>query len=406
MIKKLKIKIIALSMASLFLLLTVIVSGMNILNYRSLIAEADEVLLLLSQNRGTFPDFSNDKMHPLPPDMSPELPHESRYFSVLVTENGTAMLTETSKIASVDSEQAESYADKVLESDNISGFTENFRYKKNVEGNALRITFLDCGRKLDAFYGYLSTSIFIALTGFIIVFVIFVFISGKIIKPIAESYEKQKRFITDAGHEIKTPLTIINANADVLEMDIGKNECIDDIHRQAQKLTELTNNLVTLARMEEGQDALVKIDSPVSEITENTVQAFKGLALSQNKELICDIEPMLNMVCNAKAIEQLISLLTDNALKYSPDGSTVLVKLFKKGKSIVLSVTNKTESIPDPQSLNRVFDRFYRTDSSRNSETGGHGIGLSVAKAIANAHNAKIQAHADNDNNFCVLVTF
>ncbi len=406
MIKKLKIKIIALSMASLFLLLSLIVVCMNALNYHSLVREADNVLSLLSQNRGTFPDFKDDKMHPLPPDMSPELPHESRYFSVLIKENGSTMLTETSKIATVNSNQAQNYANRVLKNDNANGFIGNFRYKKTTEGNALRITFLDCGRKLDAFYGYLCTSIFIALIGFTIVFVIFVFTSGKIIKPIAESYEKQKRFITDAGHEIKTPLTIINANADVLEMDIGKNECIDDIHRQAKKLTELTNNLVTLARMEEEQDALIKIDSPVSEIVENAVHSFNSLAIAQRKELTCNIEPMLNLFCNAKSIEQLISLLADNALKYSPEGSVVKVKLFKQGKSIVLSVTNKTDCIADSQNLNRLFDRFYRADSSRNSETGGYGIGLSVAKAIVNAHNANIQAQLDNDNNFTITVTF
>lgn len=406
MIKKLKIKIIALSMASLFLLLSLIVTGMNLLNYNTLVKDADMILSLLSQNKGMFPDFDSNKKQPMPFEFSPELPHESRYFSVLLDKDGSVILTDTGKIAAIDTETAVQYAQEVISNNKEHGFKDKYRYRITVENIGTRITFLDCGRKIDDFYSYLFTSILMALSGFAIVFVIFVFISGKIIKPIAESYEKQKQFITDAGHEIKTPLTIISANVDVLEMDIGKNECLEDISKQSKKLKELTDNLIMLTRMEETQESIQKVAIPLSEIVENTVNDFKSLAFSQSKELDINIQPMLSINGNSQAIEQLTSILLDNALKYSPNNSVVKVELVKQNKNIVFSVTNETINEINSDSISKIFDRFYRTDSSRNSETGGHGIGLSVAKAITKAHNGKIFARALKGSSFCITTTF
>lgn len=406
MIKKLKIKIIALSMASLFLLLSLIVTGLNLLNYNALIKDADMILSLLSQNKGMFPDFDPNKKQPMPFEFSPELPHESRYFSVLLDKDGSVILTDTGKIAAIDTEAAVQYAQEVIADNKEHGFKDKYRYNIAVENTGTRITFLDCGRKIDDFYNYLFTSILMALSGFAIVFVIFVFISGKIIKPIAESYEKQKQFITDAGHEIKTPLTIISANVDVLEMDIGKNECLEDISKQSKKLKELTDNLIMLTRMEETQESIQKVAIPLSEIIEDTVNDFKSLAFSQSKELDINIQPMLSINGNSQSIEQLTSILLDNALKYSPINSVVKVELVKQNKNIVFSVTNEAVNGIDSDSISKIFDRFYRTDVSRNSETGGHGIGLSVAKAIVKAHNGKIFARALKDSSFCITTTF
>ena len=406
MIKKLKIKIIALSMASLFLLLNLIVTGLNLLNYNALIKDADMILSLLSQNKGMFPDFDPNKKQPMPFEFSPELPHESRYFSVLLDKDGSVILTDTGKIAAIDTKAAVQYAQEVISDNKEHGFKDKYRYNITVENTGTRITFLDCGRKIDDFYNYLFTSILMALSGFAIVFVIFVFISGKIIKPIAESYEKQKRFITDAGHEIKTPLTIISANVDVLEMDIGKNECLEDISKQAKKLKELTENLIMLTRMEETQESIPKLSIPLSEIIESTANDFKPLAISQNKELEINIQPMLSISGNSQAIEQLTSILLDNALKYSPKNSVIKIELIKQNKNIVFSVTNEAVNGIDSDSISKIFDRFYRTDVSRNSETGGHGIGLSVAKAIVKAHNGKIFARVFKNSCFCITTTF
>lgn len=405
MIKKLKIKFIILSVTSLFVLLTIIVAGMNIINYSAVVNEADEILSLLTQNKGAFPDSAGNSKNHLPHGMSPELPYESRYFSALLDDSGDIIYTETSKIASIDSTAAVEYAKAVTEKEAQKGFIGNFRFACYKEGENNRVVFLDCGRKLETFCNFFYASCGMAFAGLIIIFFVILFFSGKIIRPIAESYEKQKRFITDAGHEIKTPLTIINANADVLEMDLGPNEYLEDIQLQAKRLTALTNDLVLLARMEEADDSMIKIDFPISDVISDTALPFKTLAQTQNKELICNIQPFLSFNGNDKAIRQLVSILMDNAIKYSPDGGTIALNFNKQAKTLCLNVFNTFDAEILPDSLNCIFDRFYRTDASRNSETGGHGIGLSVAKAIVSAHGGKIQASAENGLSFQITVT-
>lgn len=405
MIKRLKIKFIFLSMSSLFVLLFVIVAGMNLINYTSVCREADEILSIISQNKGVFPDFEENRGRPLPPNMSPELPYESRYFSVVLDDSGNVIYAETSRIFSVDTGTAIAYAQAVAKEGKTSGFLDNYRFVQSAEEDSVRITFLDYGRKLDSFYSFLFISIGISLAGLVIVFFVISFFAGKIIRPIAESYEKQKRFITDAGHEIKTPLTIIKANVDVLEMDTEDNECLEDIRQQAERLTSLTNDLVYLARMEESEDSLQMIEFPVSEVILETAMPFRTLAQTQEKEFVCEVQPMLSMKGSDKAIAQLVSILMDNALKYSPSGGAISLYFAKKNRALSLTVSNTSETVIEPESLPHVFDRFYRTDPSRNSGTGGHGIGLSVAKAIVTAHGGRILAHTPDGHSFQITVT-
>ncbi len=403
MIRKLKIKFILLAMTTLMLLLAVILVGMNLINYNSVVEEADKILSFLSQNKGTFPEFGGgEPPHGnLPPHMSPETPYESRFFSVLLNTEGDTAFADTSKITSVGKTEAVEYAEYAIKKDKAVGFVGNFRYIVKTEPMGTRITFLDCGRTLDAFYGFLWTSLFMAASGLVVVFFVIFFMSGKIIKPIAESYAKQKQFITDAGHEIKTPLTIIGANVDILEMELGENnESLTDIKSQTLRLRSLTDDLVLLTRMEEAEDKLQKIDFPISEVVADAAHPFMALAGTQGKALSIAIQPLLSLNGNDKAITQLVSLLLDNALKYSAANSEIVLSLAKQGHSVVLAVTNATERHISAQHLDRIFDRFYRADTSRNSETGGHGIGLSVAKAIVTAHAGRIAASVPRANIF------
>lgn len=403
MIKRLKARFVILAMVCLTILLSIIITGMNIINYNTIVMEADDTLQLLSENKGRFPDFNGDKM---PSFMSPETPYESRYFSVLLNGSGEVVQTETASIVAVDRATAVNFAEQVLNAAASRGFVESFRYVRYEEGANIRITFLDCGRKLNSFRVFLYVSVGMSLMGLFIVFWVILFCAGKIIHPVAESYEKQKRFITDAGHEIKTPLTIINANIDILEMELGENECLTDIQQQADRLTSLTNDLVYLARMEEAEDSLQMTEIPISDVIYETVISFKAVAQGQEKELQYNIQPMLSMKGNHKAIQQLLSLLMDNALKYSPAGEAIIISFAKQGKTLRLNVYNKTLTPVDRDDLSRVFERFYRTDKSRNSATGGHGIGLSVAKAIVSAHGGKIQAWTEDGQSFNIDVAF
>ena len=404
MIKRLKIKYIVLALSSLLILLTFIVTGMNLLNYNAVTAEADETLSLLSQNNGVFPSFDNDDW--LPSYMSPEIAFESRFFSVYIGETGTVISTDISRIYAVNTTAAIRYAKEALNSRREKGFVNSYRYVITTESGGTRITFLDCGRKLDLYRDFLTSSIIMALIGYIVIAVFVVFFVIRFIRPVAESYEKQKRFITDAGHEIKTPLTIISANVDVLRMDIGENECLDDIANQAKRLAGLTNDLVYLARMEESDQSMQMIEFPISEIVTETAAPFKTLAKSQDKELTCEIRPMLTLCGNDKAISQLVSILLDNAIKYSPKGSEIKLALEKQGRKLILTVSNPSAVPLSEEDLHHVFDRFYRADPSRNSETGGHGIGLSMAQAIVAAHKGKISASSGDGNAFIVTAVF
>lgn len=403
MIRKLRIKFITLSMLALFALLLVIVVSMNVLNYSAVVDEADQTLSIMANNRGIFPDFEENQH---PSNMSPEAAYEARYFSVLLGRNEEVLQTDTGKIKAVDTQQAIEYAAQVMSTNNNNGFVENYRYVRYSEGAGTRITFLDCGRKLDDFRRFVYISTGMALSGYALFFFVILFFSGRIIRPVTESYEKQKRFITDAGHEIKTPLTIIKADVDVLEMEFGENEWLADIQKQAKRLATLTNDLIYLSRMEEANDSMQMIEFPFSDVVSEAAASFQALAQTQGKVFQCQIQPMLSLTGNEKSIHQLVSILLDNALKYSPNSGTVSLVLEKQNKTVQLSVFNTTENFIPKEKLNLLFERFYRIDPSRNSQTGGYGIGLSVAKAIVAAHNGKIQAKTEDGYSLQITVFF
>lgn len=412
MIKRLKRKFIILATASMFILMAVLVGIMNVVNYSAVVTETDTILDVLSQPNAPFgmqPDMPEkppkDIGKFIPRGMSPEVPYESRYFTAMVSKNGTIEETDFSRIISVNNESVTDYIQKAVSNKNDRDFIEQFRYSKQSDNKVTRIIFLDCGRKLDSFRTFMWTSISVGLFGCLIVFVVFLLASGRIVRPIAESYEKQKRFITDAGHEIKTPLTIIGANLDLLESDFGDNESISDIRSQINRLADLTGNLVYLSKMEESESTIKKIEFPVSDLIAEAAQQFNVLAQAQNKEYHVQIEPNVTMCASPDAIRQLITILLDNAMKYSPDGGIVVLDVVARKKDLIISVVNTTTVPVSSENLSHLFDRFYRTDASRNSETGGHGIGLSIAQAIVSAHQGKIAAQTVNGSDFRITVT-
>lgn len=395
MIRKLRIKLIAVSMLSLLLVLLLIMGTVNLLNYRDIVAGADATLALLAENGGRFPQKGEGRPAPElpgPGPMSPELPYESRYFSVTLSGAGETVTVDTGKIAAVDTTTAIEFAQRVFESGKTGGFLGNYRYTRSDGEEGALIIFLDCGRSLSTFRSFLLASCGISALGLLAVLGLVILFSGRIIKPVSESYEKQKRFITDAGHELKTPLTIIDADTEVLAMETGENEWIRDIRRQTTRLASLTNDLTYLSRLEE-QHPLQKMEFPLSDVVDETAQSFQAPARTQGKHLQLRIQPMLSLYGDEKAVRQLVSILLNNALKYSDEGADISLTLDRQGKTVRLTVENTTRA-PLPDNLDSLFDRFYRADSSRNSQTGGHGLGLSIARAVVEAHKGKISASA------------
>lgn len=231
-------------------------------------------------------------------------------------------------------------------------------------------------------------SILICITLFCILFIFVELISGKVMKPLLVSMEKQKQFITDAGHELKTPLAVISANADVLELTAGKNEWIDSIRHQVGQLNELIKHLLYLSKMEEAEE-MVYEELDFSRIVQDVSGRISTIALSQNKGFTMDVQEGIVIRGDSRGLEHLVSVLTENAVKYCTDEGQIYVKLSKGVKTVCFEVSNTGEPIEESE-MRRLFDRFYRPDSSRNRSTGGHGIGLSIAKAIVVAHKGRI----------------
>ena len=430
MIGKLKRKFLLIGTVFTFVLMAVLVLIMNVVNYREVTRDADTVLDVLSQP--TLPFFNEngqpengqpedgqppseprpDEPPPeeremanfIPRGMSPEVPYESRFFIVRVSSDGEIVQSDLSRIVSVDENAAKEYISQATKSKKERGFIGDFRYLKTSDGGETRIIFLDCGRKLDSFKGFLWISVVVGLGGCVAVFIAFVFAAGRIVAPIAESYEKQKRFISDAGHEIKTPLTIIHANVDLLASD-GEREELTDIRQQTERLTELTNNLVMLSKMEESEASFRKIEFPLSDVIGETAASFRAPAAAHGLAYGVTVAPGIVMNGSPDAIRRLVSVLLDNAVKYSPDGGKMTVDLSTHRKTATLTVCNQTKVRIEEKDLQRVFDRFYRTDGSRNSATGGHGIGLSIAKAITEAHGGSISAATKTGSDFLVTVS-
>ena len=402
MIKKLRFKFIAVSMLSLTFVLVVILGSIHWMSYRKTIGEADDILSVLAVNHGMFPQMDTAPRKEMPQDISPkdgtlrkhnfsaETPYESRFFSVLIGDEEKVLSVDIGKIAAVDQTTAEAYAVDVWKSGKSKGFCDSYRFTLSKEPSGTRVIFLDCGRSLSTFHTMLLSSFFISLLGLSAVLLLLILFSGRISKPVAESYEKQKRFITDAG---------------LLEMEFGESEWLTDLRRQTNRLTNLTNDLIYLSRMDEEKPRLQMIEFPLSDMMEEITQSFQSLIKSQNKQLIVEISPMISFTGDEKAIRQLLSILLDNAIKYSPEEGTICVKLEKENHAVKLLVSNTTIQPIEIGSLKHLFDRFYRLDGSRSSSTGGYGLGLAIAHSIVTAHRGKIWAESPKENFLSIHVS-
>lgn len=392
MLKKLKTKFVIITIVALFLILAAIVGSINILHHRSIVSDADDTLGLILTNSGKFP--SNPEENPdINLDITPEAPFESRYFAVVFL-NGKLAWVNTDNIAAIDDGTAITIARKVVEKNVDSGFYNDYRFLVDEEDGRTMVLFLDCSRLLKSAERFLIFSIVISLIGVLMVFIVLSIVAERIVTPIADGYEKQKTFITNAGHDIKTPITIIDADAELLEMELGDNEWLADIKKQTSRLATLTSDLIYLTRMEEERHAPTE-DFPLSDILDEVVSSFAGPAKTKNITLVHNITPAIFYTGDREAIRKLFILLMDNAVKYSPENDKIEVSARKLTRGIEISFSNSAPAL-DNSSVKRMFDRFYRSDTARSSG-GGFGIGLSVASAIVNAHKGKITAEKRGD---------
>jgi hypothetical protein len=414
MITQLRRQFIATAMCAIALVLTFIMSAIICASYLNVCKNADSRIGMISDNGGHFgpsdpgPGQSEGGESPNSPmsAFSAESPYDTRFFTVTFSSKGTVTKIDTGRIAAVGTKEASDYAESLYKKNKIKGFVDCYRFRCfTLDNGSSMYIFLDCERELNTFKTFFAACLGVSLIGLLFVFLLVCLFSNIFLRPVAESYEKQKRFITDASHELKTPLTIIDANTEVIEMTNGESQWTKSTRNQIKRLTSLTEKLVFLSRMDEENIKPEMVDFSVSDAISDTAAAFIPLAEAQGRTLNIDIEPDNIYHGNEGMIRQLVSLLLDNAIKYSPENGKISLTFSRHGKNFCLVIKNTVDSVT-PGSHDEFFERFYRSDSSRNQKSGGYGIGLSVAYAIVHAHHGKISAYSEDGCSLNVKTIF
>ena len=399
MLRKLKHQFIATTLLAVLFILGLIIGTINFFNFKTMISNADDILGYLDTSKGDFTDFKPEwdfeTQEGLDLGITPEMPYETRYFSVSFTSDGRISATDVDNIAAVDEKEAEQIGRKLLPVEVEQGFYFNYRYLKSVNEQGTKLIFLDCTRSLNHAFTFLLWSLIISILSLLAILFLLILISERVTKPFVEAYEKQRRFISNAGHDIKTPLTNINADAELLELEFGQSEWIDDIKKQSNRMTALTTELIYLTKIDENPD-IKMIDFPFSDVIEEAVKSFSAVAATKNIEICANIPSRLTCHGDENSLKKLINLLFDNATKYTPPGEKITVTLKAVGRNVHFKISNPAKDLTE-EMTKRIFDRFYRSDTARSS-SGGFGIGLSVANAIVTANKGKIFAKKDGDN--------
>lgn len=406
MLKKMRRRFIGAAMAAFTAVVLVLLCIINVWNFGNITRQQDETLqnLLELENQGK-PPLPGDDVHAPPPfgRFSPEVQYMMRFFVVYSDAEHKVLEFKHDYIASVSEDEAISYASQVLEKDNTSGYFEGYRYLVDETEHGSVTIFLNSERELQSMKSLLAITVAVALCCLLAVFILVVALSHRAIAPYVRNIETQKRFITDAGHELKTPLTAISTSADVLAMEIADNEWVQNIQFQSGRMAKLIAGLVTLSRLDEERPFPDMTEFPLSESIWEIAEPFASLAEANGKEYVQRIEDNLVIRGDKNAIQQMVSILMDNALKHSDDNGKIRLDVEKKHRRIEIRVYN-TCNMSNAKDTDRLFDRFYRSDSSRNSRD-SYGIGLSIAKAIAENHGGTIRVETTDNTAICFVVT-
>ena len=332
----------------------------------------------------------------------------NRYF-ILILDSEGQLLVFTHQNDAVTEEDAMALAEEVQNSGRTEGYVDAYKYLvyKEQNGNTL-LCFLDCSMNIRARDSLLLISAIVGAAGILLGFLFILFMSGKTVEPVRESIEKQKQFVTNASHELKTPLSAIGTNMDILTMDLGENEWVEGTQKQVRKMRKLVENLVSLSKLEEEDADLMMQTFCISDVVRECTDGFESIARMMEKHLETEIEEDLYVQGDPGMIQQMISILCDNALKYASGVGPVEVRLQKEGRHVVFSTANPWDQNVDPDQLDTLFERFYRGDPARAPEnkSAGHGLGLSIARAMAEKNKARLTVSQDEGDRIVFRVMF
>ena len=407
MIKKLQKKFLIICTSSMLAVLLLVLGIINMISYFNAKVEIFSIVSMISESGGRIPETMYYRSIVGEVVMTGETRYAFSFYSALVDSEGTIYsVGEGEKesdrgrrnLSMMDETVAVDYVKMAMASKLEEGFIHvdqsTYAYQKSyfTEKGMTLCVIMDCTRQLRGNRVFMIFSLYIGLVSLVVVFVILAFFSKKAVAPLARNIESQKQFITNAGHELKTPLAIISANTEVLEMTEGKNEWTESTMEQVKRMTELVSHLVTLSKLQEKEELeLTEVD--FSEVTEKVAGDFRVLAERDGKNYEMKIAGGRKVKANESGLRELVTILVDNAVKYCTDGGTIRILLEPKGhSSSILTVSN---SYPEKKNVDysRFFERFYREDESHNSEKKGFGIGLSMAERFVEMFKGKIGVH-------------
>ena len=391
MLKKLRRRFIAAAMAAIGAVTLVLLCAANLWNYKITTDSLDATLDIMSLTGS----YSSGKDYSLPEIFgghSSEEMYMTRFFAVYYDQNGKAAGVFRDYIATVSVEQALSYSSDALSSGRERGYYGDYRYRVLGASGGSIVVFLNAVPEQQSMKTLLRVSVIVSLLALLAAFALITAFSKKATAPYMKNMQLQKQFITDAGHELKTPLTSISTSADVLKLETGENEWVNNIQKQAARMSKLVANLVTLSKLDEGAQSPDMCDFSLSDAAWEVSEPFELRSVAQGKKYSRSIEDNITVHGDMAAVQQMISILLDNAFKYSDEGGEIRLSIRKQHKGSVIEVYNTCAegSLGD---ISRFFDRFYRADKARSAD-GGTGIGLSIARAVAEAHGGSISAES------------
>ena len=406
MIYKLQKRFILICAASVFAVVALVFGVIFALNISSMNRNMDILADRVSEGGGRFPGSFGEGFKPEPDKappkddpgfdfITPETPFSTRHFTVFFDKDGKVESTYTESIFSISDSVAIEYAENALSGGRERGWLSTYRYKVFSTERGSGVVFVDGSMSRSSLMQSMTIAGIVLLACAALVLILIFLLSKNAVKPIAESYEKQKQFVTDANHELKTPLTLILANLDIAEAELGQNEWLDDIRAEGYRMAELVNQLVALSRMDEEGHKIALESVALGEMVSDTVSEFETLAKDRDKKLTYNIDKTVTFLGDEALLRRLIGILLDNAVKYCDAGGEISVTL-SRGRRLTLTVENTYSAVGEIE-LNRLFDRFYRADKAR-SFTGGYGVGLSMAKAIAENHKGEISVYKKDSN--------